>query len=228
MSGTEARIAVVTALPAEADAVQKHLTTHDATRRITTAISVTATGAGKTAAAEGITRQLSEMEPTHLICGGIAGSLTPRLAAGDCVTARRCWYYDRDATALSYPLGSVTPNGPTAFDLPRGDEHAHRMGWSTAVVATGDSIVTAPLVHAFPPPWRERLAESDLVDMESAVWAEIALRHGIEPLIVRTVYDTVFQPEARRVPIRDAFDAAGRAIADAIVAVCTEIIGSEK
>jgi adenosylhomocysteine nucleosidase len=191
-------------------------------------VALVATGAGKVAAAAGLTEILHHLRPLVLLCGGIAGSLDPALSPGTAMIGRRCWYYDRDATAVRLPLGAIKRNGPDRFEFPRAESLAARLGWPAGTIATGDSVVTAAIRDELPRRWRDRLAESSLVDMESAVWAEIADERGIETVICRTGYDVIGHraagttDENPRLSVRDACIRSGAAL----VAVLRELPGS--
>ncbi|MFP4211378.1 MAG: hypothetical protein ACLFR8_09060 [Alkalispirochaeta sp.] len=191
-------------------------------------LALVATGAGKVAAAAGLAELFHRVRPHLLLCGGIAGSLDPELNPGSKMIAERCWYYDRDATAARLSFGAVTRNGPDRFEFPEAAALAVRLGWRSGTIATGDSVVTARLRDALPRKWRNRLAESSLVDMESAVWAELADEHGIKTVICRTVYDVIgYQPSVppgtdRTIGFREACVRSG----EALVAVLREFPGS--
>jgi nucleoside phosphorylase len=100
-------------------------------------------------------------------------------------------------TAVGAPLGAVELSGTDRFDIPYPEHLASTFDLVPGVIATGDSVVTPELLAAFPPSWRERLAQSDAVDMESAVWAERAADEGIPIIVCRTIYDAIgFTPPA--------------------------------
>jgi len=229
-------IAVITALPEERDGVRTAMGVSDTEiiprdehgiPGIDLPVALVATGAGKVAAATGLLELFNRVHPRVLLCGGIAGALDPALAPGTAIIAERCWYYDRDATAVRLPLGAVTRSGPDRFEFPAAGALAGRLGWPSGTIATGDSVVTARLRDALPREWRDRLAESSLVDMESAVWAELANEYGTPAVICRTVYDvigerSVTSPDAPgRITFRDACARSG----EALVAVLRELSG---
>ncbi len=177
-------------------------------------VAYTVTGAGKVSAALGMERLLRTVRPRAIICGGIAGSLRLELPPLTVTLAERVSYYDRDATAVGFPLGAVEPGQPAAYHLPRARELAALMDVPTVRIATGDSVVTPSLLENLPPRWREHLEnDAELVDMESAVWVEVARRWGEEPVICRTVYDLVtMAPDVKKT----TFPLACRTAADAL------------
>ncbi|MFA7566457.1 MAG: hypothetical protein WCY01_05470 [Alkalispirochaeta sp.] len=155
-------------------------------------IAVMATGAGKVAAATGMTKLLYAVEPEWIVCGGIAGSVNSTLLPGTVTIGESCRYYDRDATVVKLPLGAVAPGRPVVFSLPTGRDVAVKLDLPSVRIATGDSVVTSRLLQAMPRHWQKCIIrDSDLVDMESAVCAEVAQTLGYEPVVCRTVFDMV-------------------------------------
>jgi nucleoside phosphorylase len=194
-------------------------------------VAIVCTGAGKVSAAMQLTRFLESVTPHIMVCGGIAGGINPALGPGDSVIAGRCWFYDRDATAAGIPFGEVTRFQPVGVDRASAAAEeaavaaAGKAGFPIATIATGDSVVTPELCRSLPAAWQERLRSSDVVDMESAVWVEVAGLYGIVPIICRTVFDLVActdlyasEPGAshRSITFHAACHRAGAAIAETV------------
>ena len=166
-----------------------------------------ATGVGTVAAAVGLHLLLSRVAPMHLVCGGIGGTTHEELQIATPIVAARCSYYDRDASALSVPYGALTRRTPASFDLPAGARVAERVGADAGTFTTGDCFVDTDLLKTLPARWRDRVREAHIVDMESAAWVEEALNFGIQPIVIRTVSDTIGTPPGGN---RHAFTAACR------------------
>lgn len=218
-SGESQPILILTALPIEAEGARKELAGRGGESPIGVAADVAArivvvhTGAGKSNAAAGLERALTQYRPRGIVCGGVAGSLNPALPPGTTVLGRRCWYYDRDATAVGAPLGAVEPSGTDRFDIQVPEHLTSARGFVVGTIATGDSVVTPALLESLPAAWRERLSRSDAVDMESAVWAERALSEGIPIIVARTIYDAIGFSPTRPMSFRAAATQSGATLA---------------
>lgn len=215
------RITILTALPDEAQGVRTAL---DRLRPLwksgaAPAIAIVSTGAGKVHATEGFITACADHYPTLIVCGGIAGSLDPALNPGDTIIANRCWYYDRDITAVGAPLGAVERGGTDRFDLQYPEELPRRHNLIPGTIATGDSVLTERLRRSLPQRWQERLAESNAVDMESAVWAELGAAKALPVVVVRTIFDTVGYRSADKLSFREATRIAGERLAECAVSL---------
>jgi len=135
-------------------------------------VRLACTGSGPCRAARGLDRLLEEQPAPLVIGAGIAGALTPGLALGDVVVARRV--RDRDGEA------------------PGSDEgwraRAERLGARPAVAVSVDRVVTRPA---------DRLAlardvpagTAGTVDMESAAWTRATGTRRVPCLVLRAVSD---------------------------------------
>ena len=135
---------------------------------------MTATGEGATLARRGLEDLLGRFPVDRLLTLGVAGGLTPDLAAGSVVVARQVW---NETSALPPPEARWV------------DAVLER---SAAVEATvistpriiGDAAAKAEL-------WRRAGGEgSGVVDLESAALARAAADHGLPYLVIRAVSDT--------------------------------------
>jgi len=135
-------------------------------------VRLACTGSGPRRAARELDRLLAE-EPASLVIGaGIAGALTPGLAPGDVVVARRVRDGDGEA--------------PAPDEGWRG--RALRLGARPAFAVSVDRVVTRPadrldLAREVPP------GSAGSVDMESAAWSRAAGRRRVPCLILRAISD---------------------------------------
>lgn len=184
-------------------------------------VAAYATGPGTVAAAIGVTRLLHNVAPELLVAGGIAGGIAMDTPGG-VVFATHVGYYDVDCTALGAVAGSLQRGSSPLLRAPMTLPPAslgERDGSGAenpreGVILTGDSFLTAELVRALPPVWRERITDALAVDMESAAWAEAAHRVGVPWCVTRLVSDTininrVGSESTARLPFTEACRRAG-------------------
>jgi nucleoside phosphorylase len=135
-------------------------------------VRLACTGSGPQRAARGLDRLLAEAPASLVIGAGVAGALTPGLALGEVVVARRV--RDRAGEASAPDEGWR--------------ERAARLGARPAVAVSVDRVVTRPadrLALA-----RDVPAGGDgTVDMESAAWTRAAERRRVPCLILRAISD---------------------------------------
>lgn len=158
------------------------------------------TGAGTLAAARGLDRLLDRYAPRWILAGGIAGTSSREIQAGEVVLAEAVGFYDQDVTALGLPPGTVyrgqppllVPTATLNMDdlLPPGALHR-------GTVLTGNSFLDDRLLRSLPELWQQRILAAGAIDMESAAWASVAAERGVPWAVVRTVSDQTFS-DARR------------------------------
>jgi adenosylhomocysteine nucleosidase len=169
MSGRPERrpVAIVTALPEELEAIG--ILARDG-------LAVASSGDGPKNAERGAGALCDAVRPAALIGAGVAGGLSPRLAAGSLVASRRI----------------VGESG----DAPRPDETL--LARAMAAGAAGATIVTVsrPVVAASAKAELARRIGVNIrgddpaaVDMESAGWSRAAAARGIPFLTVRAISD---------------------------------------
>ena len=130
------------------------------------------TGSGPRRAAQELDRLLAEGPASLVIGAGVAGALTPGLAVGDVIVARRV----RDGSG----------EAPAPDEGWRG--RASRLGARPAVAVSVDRVVTRPadrldLSREVP------AGTAGSVDMESAAWSRAAERRRVPCLILRAIAD---------------------------------------
>jgi len=131
------------------------------------------TGDGAACAGRGLEVLLGRFRPARLVIAGVAGALSPELAAGSLIAARRV--YDRDRPAPDPDAGLVAAAG--------------RCGVRPGVVLSSpDVAVTADDKAQL---WR-RLAQppAAAVDLETAAFAGVAAAQGVPYLALRAISDT--------------------------------------
>ncbi|MEX1244854.1 MAG: hypothetical protein WEB59_14885 [Thermoanaerobaculia bacterium] len=160
-------VAILAALEEEVAAIRRAL-------RAWAGVVTACTGDGPRRAASGAARLLEQHRPSALIGAGIAGALSPGLAVGDIVVARR----------VRSAIG----------DTPGPDKGLLRRALSAGNAKAGTLVtVDRPVVSAVAKAALAAAAGGDAVlavDMESAAWAREAAVRGIPYLIVRVISDT--------------------------------------
>jgi nucleoside phosphorylase len=148
-------------------------------------VAVMATGDGPAAAAAGLEALLAAVRPRRLLVIGVAGGLTPGLAEGTLVAARR----------VIDARGRAVPREPDASWL----HEALAGGAIGGDVISTDRIVAGPAARqavlrqalaglaAVP---GEALPPVATVDLESAAYARVAAAWSLPYLVVRAVLDT--------------------------------------
>jgi adenosylhomocysteine nucleosidase len=206
---------------------------------------VVATGAGKADATEGMQLLFRDGSPGLIVAAGIAGGVAPGVRPGDIVIPSETFCYDRDATAVGLPLGTLmrprrAPAAPEAGEsastaahsgslparLPRLLlERAETVGEPVfpqtprvhhGGIACGDTFLTPDKLGDLPALWREVIGSALAVDMESAVWAEWGRRGKVPMILFRYVSDHVLDGE--RYPFRDACRRVGELLLGVVFA----------
>lgn len=137
-------------------------------------VVLAATGEGRAAAHQGLKQLLEGHEVTALLAVGIAGALSPDLSAGQLVAVGSISNHDREEPK------------PDTFWLGR--------ALSIAGTVAGSALCQNEI--AIDPQGKKELWQSagrqehQVVDLESASWAQVAAEHGIPYLVVRAVSDT--------------------------------------
>jgi adenosylhomocysteine nucleosidase len=135
-------------------------------------VVLASTGDGAPAAARGLAALLDAVPVSRLLVLGVAGGLSPELAPGDLVAARRV----------------VEDGGEVALPDP---------GWLAAALAggavAGSAVTTRRILVTAEEKRAAWLALGDsgpaVVDLESAAYARLAAARGIPCLVVRAVID---------------------------------------
>ncbi|MEP6654219.1 MAG: hypothetical protein ABJA82_12720 [Myxococcales bacterium] len=132
-------------------------------------------GDGERNARQAMAALTREMPIQRLVAIGVAGALSPELAAGDLVVCERVIRHGQASRAADPALVQLAATGPRA-----------RRG----VVVTADRIIDSPVE-------KERLLRATdhgagvaVVDLESAAYVEAAGEVGIPWLVLRAVSDT--------------------------------------
>jgi adenosylhomocysteine nucleosidase len=165
MSAGSARVLIVTAMPEELGALSA--------RRLPEGVRAAATGEGPLRAERRAAELCDLHRPSILLGAGVAGALSPDLAFGEILVARRICDASGEApqpdAALSQRAASIPGiRGGALFS-------ADRM-----VVAARERSELAARIGDDPA----------AVDMESAGWARVASARGIPYVVVRAVSDT--------------------------------------
>ncbi|HVR07662.1 MAG TPA: hypothetical protein VMW75_06395 [Thermoanaerobaculia bacterium] len=136
-----------------------------------------ATGDGPAAAAAGLEALLAAVRPRRLLVVGVAGGLTPGLAEGTLVAARR---------VVDAALGRAAQD-PDAPWL----DAALAAGAVAGIVVSADHILASPAARQTV--LRQALAADEqaaaTVDLESAAYARVAAAWSLPYLVVRAVLD---------------------------------------
>jgi adenosylhomocysteine nucleosidase len=211
-------VAIVAAMPEEVAALRARLVELEARRighrtvRIGrlegVAVALLVTGDGERNARQGLADllgQSAELRIERLIVVGTAGALSPGLSPADLVVATHVVREpeaasDRGADRDQIPVTGVAAAGPAWVA-----SAARLLGARPAVVVTARRIADSPLekqrlwrVAAAANPARssdgdaqaEVVLPTAVVDLESAIYAEVARAAGIAWLVVRAVSDT--------------------------------------
>ena len=155
---------------------------------------VLASGAVGKVLASLLTQQVIHQFPVReILFVGVAGALNPRYAVGDIVLSTDCLQHDFDACALGFERGQI-PYSP--FHIFKADKRLLEKAQSYPAsdltihcgrVLTGDQFVAhEDADHRFL--LRETL-KGDLVEMEGAGVALVAVINEIPFLLVRTISD---------------------------------------
>jgi adenosylhomocysteine nucleosidase len=185
LEAARGRIAIVAAMPEElsrllARATHRRSLSLGSSRAFEATIAgrdavLVATGEGSGRASQACRALLSELPIGGLIVAGVAGGLSPSLAPGSVIVARR-----------------VVDDGETA---PAPDRR-----WAEAAQGCGNAVLGTILSSSSMLCTRDakagayaRLgtAEPAVVDLESATLARVAAAHGVPYIAVRAVCDTV-------------------------------------
>lgn len=142
-------------------------------------VALAATGDGPASAASGLEALSGALRPRRLLALGVAGGLTPGLAGGTLVAARRVLAGD----------GGTVSRQPDAAWL----AHALRSGAAAGVAFStarilGDPRAKQAALRGLPE--TEGAHPIATVDLESAAYARVAGAFSIPYLVVRAVLDT--------------------------------------
>ncbi len=160
-------------------------------------VALMATGDGPAAAAAGLEALLAALRPRRLLAVGVAGGLTPGLAEGTLVAARRIVAGDGsappcqpDAAWLEWALacGCVAGMAVSAERIVA-DPRARQGILRQALAAPGGGAGAAPAPAAPLSPPGTGSTHCVTVDLESAVYAGLAAAWSLPFLVVRAVLD---------------------------------------
>ncbi len=147
-----------------------------ARRRLPGDVVVALTGEGPRNAARAAAALCARHRPALLVGAGVAGALSPDLAVGDILVARRVL----DSAGASPPPDEQLVARAAAMPGAR----------SGTLLSVDRPLVSAAEKAA----WAEKLGEAPAaVDMESAAWARAAAAHGVAYLVVRAVSDDALE-----------------------------------
>ena len=135
-------------------------------------IRIVETGDGSVRAARGALEAIAAFHPSHVLGAGIAGALSPELAAGDLVASARVLDAAEEAPAPDPELLA------RALALP-----GVRSGTLLSVVSPALTAIQKSALAA-------RAGPLAVVDMESAAWARACAHERVPYLILRVVSDT--------------------------------------
>jgi nucleoside phosphorylase len=168
-------------------------------------VALMATGDGPAAAAAGLEALLAALRPRRLLAVGVAGGLTPGLAEGTLVAARRIVAADGsapprqpDAAWLERALacGCIAGLAVSADRIvadPRARQGVLEQALATPAVRAGAAPTVgagaAPTPAAPQSPPGSAWPPSATVDLESAVYAGLAAAWSLPFLVVRAVLD---------------------------------------
>ena len=160
-------------------------------RLASTSVVLARTGEGRRRAEQGVRSLLDRFPVSRLLVLGVAGGLSPALATGDLLVARR---------VLRGPRPVPPPDAAWV-------ERALRLGGAQAGTAvTSERILCTATAKS--QAWNEAgAAEPATVDLESAVYAEVAAERGIPYLVLCAVSDPA--DEAFPLDLNQCLDAAG-------------------
>lgn len=146
-------------------------------------------GIGKVARAGSLGFFLALHHPSLIRNVGIAGSLSKKLPPFSTLIADRCAYWDADVTAFGYQRGQRA--GQPLYFLPDRKAVASirklkRKNVRQGLILSGDSFRT----KENKPKWlREEFPDALAIDRESAALGQVATRHKIPFLVIRTISD---------------------------------------
>ncbi|MEU2441584.1 5'-methylthioadenosine/S-adenosylhomocysteine nucleosidase [Niallia taxi] len=150
-------------------------------------------GIGKVNAAMSTTILMQAYKPDYLINTGSAGGLNPDLNVGDVVISSEVRHHDVDATIFGYEYGQV-PQMPASFAADNSlihiaEESAKEVGEYAVVrglITTGDSFINDPERADF---IKSKFTGLQAVEMEAAAIAQVAYKHEIPFVIIRSLSD---------------------------------------
>jgi adenosylhomocysteine nucleosidase len=148
------------------------------------------TGDGALAAARGLERLLAAERPERLLVLGVAGGISPGLATGDLVVARRIFEWRVEGgeagELVEVPEGRVD-------GMVMGGSSAGRLAAGAAIscdrilVESREKLALYERLRRLGPAGTDGMTA--VCDLESAVYARLAAAHGIPFLVVRAVLD---------------------------------------
>jgi adenosylhomocysteine nucleosidase len=149
------------------------------------------TGDGALAAARGLERLLAAERPERLLVLGVAGGISPGLATGDLVVARRIFEWRVEGGEAGELVG--VPEG-RVDGMVMGGISAGRLAAGAAIscdrilVESREKLALYERLRRLGPAGAGDMTA--VCDLESAVYARLAAAHGIPFLVVRAVLDS--------------------------------------
>ena len=147
-----------------------------------TAAVLALSGMGAGAARRAGETLISRCRPELLVSLGFGGALTPGLAAGEVVLGATFWHYDPDTRELKAIERPPAPRSLTL--LPHVGEQAG------LTIVTGSVVTTPRIIHKGSQSAPLSGLPNPILDLETAVLAELAAAHGLPFLSLRAITDT--------------------------------------
>jgi adenosylhomocysteine nucleosidase len=150
-------------------------------------VALMATGDGAAAAGAGLEALVAALRPRRLLALGVAGGLTPGLAAGTLVAARR--------VIAAGPADGPIGHGPDETWLARAlacgavAGTAVAVDWIAADPAAKQAALQRALATAGPAGTAGGVRTIVTADLESAAYARVAVARSLPYLVVRVVLD---------------------------------------
>lgn len=151
------------------------------------------TGVGKTLSAMITQKIIDSYAPTAVFFSGIAGALNPAYGIGDIVIGKQSVQHDLDATVFGYKRGEVPYSGYCLFksDAALCDAAATFVPGDHSLflgrILTGDQFLTQANKEGFS--YLRKELKGDVVDMESAAVAQVAVVNDVPHILIRVISD---------------------------------------
>lgn len=146
-------------------------------------------GIGKVSMAFRLGRVLSQMDFSHVINVGVAGSISPKLKPLMIFVGERCAYHDVDATAMGYEIGQMCQE-PKYFECDKEWEKKaltfDPKNMMPGLILSGDSFITKKNLN---PSVNHNFEDPIACDMESAAVGQVCHDAKIPFLILRAISD---------------------------------------
>lgn len=151
-------------------------------------IILTRSHVGLAAAASQLTSIVLTFNVDYFINLGVCGGFVKKNKPLDLIVARRCAYYDADATYFgSYEYGQI-PGCPKYFECD--DSLARGLEYERGDIVSGDKFV-ATRDQIDKQLSRINYLDPRCIDMESAAFSHVAYKYHKPIMIVRTISDIV-------------------------------------